>query len=259
MHEVQLASGHRMPMLGLGTWDLRGEQCVEVVLRAIELGYTHIDTAWMYENQGPIGRAVRQCGVDRSELFITSKIWHTHLEHDEVLAQFEEILDQLQMDYVDLLLIHWPSKKSDPLQDTLRAFEKISAAGKTRSIGVSNFDVELVEQARTICQVPICVNQVEYYTHLPQQELLQHCIRHNVVLTAYRPLGKGGILQDPVLRTVAQNHGKTVAQVALKWLLQQGIIVIPKASSEVHLRQNMDLFDWELDGAEMQQIGGLSA
>ena len=259
MHEIQLASGHGMPVLGLGTWDLRGARCTEVVLRAIELGYTHIDTAWMYENQEPIGRAVRQCGVDRSELFITSKIWHTHLGYDEVLKQFGEILDQLQMDYVDLLLIHWPSKKSDPLQETLRAFEKISAAGKTRSIGVRNFDVELVEGARASCQVPICVNQVEYYTHLAQRELLQHCNRHEVVLPAYRPLGKGEILRDPVLRTVAQNHGKTTAQVALKWLLQQGIIVIPKASSEVHLRQNMGLFDWELEGAEMQQIGGLSA
>ena len=135
-------------------------------------------------------------------------------------------------------------------------------SGCTLPLGAGTPDDEFISSGRyrnSSCQVPICVNQVEYYTHLAQRELLQHCNRHEVVLTAYRPLGKGAILRDPVLRTVAQNHGKTTAQVALKWLLQQGIIVIPKASSEVHLRQNMGLFDWELEGAEMQQIGALSA
>ncbi len=256
MQKIQLASGHEMPVLGLGTWDLRDAQCKEVVKRAIGMGYTHLDTAWMYENQRAIGEAVRESGVGRSELFITSKIWKTHLEYDAVLGQCEEILEQLQTGYVDLLLVHWPSD-AVPLPDTLNAFENIYEEGKARSIGVSNFSADLVDQARQICRTPISVNQVMYHTHQNQEELRRHCAERGVVMTAYCPLAKGEFLDDPVLREVAAYHGKTSAQVTLKWLVQKGVIAIPKASSEAHLRANIELFDWELRAEEMQRIDAL--
>jgi diketogulonate reductase-like aldo/keto reductase len=257
MKTVKLASGYTMPLLGLGTWMLRGEECKRAVKKAIELGYTHIDTAWMYGNQREIGDAIRENGTERSKLFITSKIWHDHLKYDAVLDQCEECLEQLRTDYLDLLLIHWPSA-AVPLEETLAAFKKIYDQGKAKSLGVSNFNIALVERAREVSSVPISVNQVRYHVRYNPEELLEHCRKHQIALTAYSPLGRGEILHDPTLKAIAEKHGKTPAQVALIWLIQKGICVIPKASSEAHLRQNMSLFDWELTRQEMQQINGLS-
>jgi len=256
MKTVRLVSGHEMPVLGLGTWALRGEQCKVAVKKAIELGYTHIDTAWMYGNQKEIAEALREVGVARTELFITSKIWRTHLKYNAVLEQCEECLEQLQTDYLDLLLIHWPNE-TVPLEETLAAFNKIYDEGKTKSIGVSNFNIGLVDQAREFSRAPISVNQVEYHVHQNREALRQHCQKHQIVLTAYSPLAKGAILREPILKPIAEKHGKTIPQIALRWLLQKGLIVIPKASSESHLRTNFDVFNWELTQDEMQQINNI--
>ena len=256
MECFELLSGQTMPALGLGTWDLRDLQCKTVVKQAVEMGYTHIDTAWMYANQGEIGEALREIGAKRDELFITSKIWHTHMERDSVLSQCDECLDQLQMDYVDLLLIHSPSQIA-LLEETLGAFKEIVDAGKAKSIGISNFNSEQVDRARKTSAVPISANQVEYNVHHNREELLQHCAKYGIHVTAHRPLATGEIGDERLLNEIANKHGKTAAQVAMRWLLQKGISVIPKSSSKGHLEENLDLFDWKLSATEMKQIDNI--
>ena len=254
MENVKLASGHEIPILGLGTWQLKGSQCERIIKVAIELGYTHIDTAWMYQNQTQIGNALRDINVEREDLFITSKIWHTHLKHDEVLSQFDVCINDLQMDYVDLLLIHWPSD-SVPFEETFGAFKKIYDAGKVKSIGISNFSIEQVDKACDVSELPICTNQVEYHVRNNKEALRAHCETHNIPITAHRPLAVGNLAEDKELTEIGKRYGKTAAQVALRWLVQKGIITIPKSGSEPHLRENLDLFDWQLSDEEMQSFG----
>ena len=253
---ITLASGHAIPQLGLGTWQLRGEQCKAVVKEALELGYSHLDSAWRYQNQDAIGQALKEVGADRDRLFITSKTYDSHLEYDATQEQVEEILSDLQTDYVDLLLIHSPGQPV-PVERTLAAFEKIHAAGQVRSIGISNFSIEQTDRARAATGLPICTNQVEYHLRRNREKLRRHCHDLDVVLTAHRPLARGDLARDEALAQVAAGHGKSPAQVALKWLLQKDMIVIPKASSTDHLRDNLDLFDWQLGDEEMARLDGV--
>ena len=253
MKNVKLASGHEMPMLGLGTWRLKGKECERVIKTATELGYTHIDTAWMYENQQAVGKALRDIGIDRDKLFITTKIWHTHLKHDDVLSQFDVCIRDLQMDYVDLLLIHWPSD-SVPFEETFAAFQEIYDAGKVKSIGISNFSIAQVDRACEISDLPICTNQVEYHVRSQKEELRVHCETRNIPITAHRPLAVGNLSDDRELTEIGSRHGKTAAQVALRWLIQKDIITIPKSGSEPHLRENLDIFEWQLTDEEMQAL-----
>lgn len=242
-----------MPILGLGTWQLRGGQCERVVKEAIALGYTHIDTAWMYQNQREIGKALRDVRIDREDLFLTTKIWGTHLRHAEVLSQFEECLRDLQMDYVDLLLIHHPND-SVPFAETFGAFHELYEAGKVKSIGISNFSIAQVDESCEVSELPICTNQVEYHVRRNRSELRDYCHARNIVMTAHRPLAVGNLAGDAVLDEIGKNHGKTAAQVALRWLVQQDIITIPKSGSVPHLRENLDVFSWELTETEMQTL-----
>lgn len=253
MQTIKLISGHEMPMLGLGTWDLRGEACKRAVKEALGLGYTHIDTAWMYKNQREIGDALREAGADRSRLFITSKVWRTHLHYDGVMEQIGETLRDLQTAYVDLFLIHWPDEAT-PREETFRALEKIAEEGRARSIGVSNFSVKLLEGSERISKVPICANQIKYHPGSEQRDVLRWCQERRVAVTAYSPLARGGVLRDQALTRIAKAHGKTPAQVTLRWLVQKGMVVIPKASSRAHLAENMDLFSWSLADGEMAEI-----
>ncbi len=253
MRNVKLASGHEMPMLGLGTWRLKGKECERVIKTAVELGYTHIDTAWMYENQRAVGKALRDIGIDRDKLFITTKIWHTHLKHDDVLSQFDVCIRDLQMDYVDLLLIHWPSD-SVPFEETFAAFQEIYDSGKVKSIGISNFSIAQVDRACEISDLPICTNQVEYHVRSQKEELRVHCETRNIPITAHRPLAVGNLSDDRELTEIGDRHGKTAAQVALRWLIQKDIITIPKSGSEPHLRENLDIFEWQLTDKEMQAL-----
>ncbi len=257
METIKLSSGHLMPVVGMGTWRLQGEACKVAIKKAVEMGYTHIDTAWMYGNQTEIGEALRELSMDREQLFITTKVWHTHLCYDEVLTQFDECLNQLQMDYVDLLLIHHPNE-SVPLQETLGAFNEIHNAGQTKSIGISNFSIPQVEQAQLVSVAPIVTNQVEYNVRSNKEALLAHCTKHGVVLTAHRPLAVGEIVREKTLQAIGKKYGKTAAQVALRWLLQKGMIVIPKSGSEAHLRENLDVLDWALTVEEMERIDSIS-
>ena len=256
MQSLKLVSGGEMPILGLGTWDLRGEGAKQAIKEALALGYTHIDTAWMYRNQREIGEALQAAKVDRSSLFITSKVWHTHLHFEGVLEQLEETIRDLHTPYVDLFLVHWPNR-GVPMEETFGALQRIFEEGKARSIGVSNFEIDHLGEARSVSKIPISVNQIKYHPGAEQRDVLQWCQDHDVAVTAYSPLGKKGILKDSTLREIGRGREKTIAQVALRWLVQKGMVVIPKASSRAHLQENMDLFDWALSLGEMERIDGI--
>lgn len=256
MTSITLPSGKAMPLLGLGTWELRGDQCAEVVELALGMGYRHIDTAHMYRNQEAVGKGIRNAGTAREELFITTKIWQDALRYDQVLSQFQTCLDQLQVDYVDLLLIHWPNE-AVPLEETLRAFDEIQASGRSRHIGVSNFSNEQLDRAIALADAPICNNQIEFHVGRFEEAEWRHCTDRGVVVTAHRPLAVGAIANDAVLTEIGGTYGKTAAQTALRWLVQRNVVAIPKASSGPHLRDNMDIFSWTLSEADMVRIDGM--
>lgn len=250
--------GGRVPAVGFGTWALRGRQCAEAVRMALDIGYRHVDTARMYGNETEVGRAVRDSHVGREDVFITTKIWPDDLAYADVKRCTEDSLRNLDTDYVDLLLIHWPSK-TIPLTETLRAFGEIKAAGKARLIGVSNFNTALMTQAVEDCGADIACNQVEYHPFLPQNRVLRLVRDYGMMLTAYMPLAKGKAARHPDLIEIAERHGKTAAQVALRWLIQHGrVAAIPKAGREVHCRENFDVFDFELSAEEMTRVSSLT-
>jgi len=247
----------RVPVIGLGTWDLRGEICQRAVLSALNLGYRHIDTAQSYANEEEIGKALQSSPVPREEIFLTTKVWYTHLRYSEVIQALEESLRKLKTDYVDLYLIHWPSEDV-PLEETMSAMIKVKEEGKTRYIGVSNFDVPLLEKARQISPYPILTDQVEFHPYYSQRELLNYCQKNKVILTAYSPLARRRLSDDLLLQEIGKKYGKTANQVALRWLIQQEMVVaIPKAASPEHQRENLDIFDFELTPEEMEKISRL--
>jgi len=247
----QLRSGSAMPVLGLGTWQLVGTGCERIVKAAIELGYRHFDTAELYGNEREIGRAIQ--GVDRRGLFLTSKVSSEHLRANDVILACTASLRRLETDYVDLYLIHWPNDEI-PIAETMSGMQYLIGAGLVRSIGVSNFDVRRMQDVIAACGTPLCNNQVEYHPFRPRREIPEFCREHHIALTAYCPLAKGRVLKDPTLTRVGKRYGKSAAQVSLRWLLQKGAIVIPKASSVEHLKANMDMDGWELSEQDMQEI-----
>ncbi len=248
---LRLQSGYDMPVLGLGTWELTGDACVETVRKAVELGYRHIDTAELYENEAQIGKALK--GADREKLFITSKAASKHLAPKAIFEACEGSLQKLGTDYLDLYLAHWPNDEM-PIEQTMEAMQQLVDRGRVRSVGLSNFDVSRVDAALSVSPVPICNLQIEYHPFTPREELPEFCRKHDIVITAYSPLARGRVFKDEILNEVAEKYGKSVAQTSLRWLVQKGHIVIPKSSSEVHLRDNMDIFDWSLAQEDMERI-----
>lgn len=250
--------GTRVAALGLGTWQLTGRGCVDTVRHALDLGYRHVDTAQMYGNEQEVGQAVRQSGIARSEVFITTKIAPGNLAAAAVKRSAEESLRRLGTDYVDLLLIHWPSQ-SVPLAETLDAMAALESAGKARHLGVSNFTVALLEQAVKRCPDLLC-DQVEYHPFLSQRPLLAALGRHDMMLTAYSPLARGGVLRDRTLAGIARKYQKSPAQVTLRWLLdQERVAAIPKAASAAHLAANLDIFDFTLAAEDRAAIDALQS
>ena len=247
--------GIRVPVLGLGTWQMEGKSCERAVEEALDMGYRHVDTAQLYGNEAEVGRALRASEIPREEIFLTTKIWMESLDRASVLRTAGESLRRLDTDYVDLLLIHWPSK-TVPLEETLGAFRQLREQGKARSIGVSNFPPSLLRRALEIA--PIVCNQVEFHPYLSQAALLDLARRHDLLLTAYSPLARGEVNQDRTLREIGKRHGKTPSQVTLRWLIQQDhVAAIPKASSPGHLRANLEIFDFVLSDEEMRRISEL--
>ena len=246
----------QVPALGLGTYTLKGPACQEAVADAIAIGYRHIDTAKMYENEQAVGQGIRNSGIDRDELFVTTKIWYTDLVRTNVLNATDDSLRQLQTDYVNLLLIHWPSDEV-PLQETLDALVEVQKQGKARLIGVSNFPPSLLKEAFDLA--PVVCNQVEYHPYLGQSALINMVREHGAVLTAYSPLAQGAVNEDATLQAIGEHYGKTPSQIALRWLVQQDeVAAIPRASSHEHRVANFDIFNFSLTDDEMAQIHALS-
>jgi 2,5-diketo-D-gluconate reductase B len=238
--------GARVPALGLGTWQLSGQRCVEAVRQALELGYRHVDTAQMYGNETEVGRGLRDSGVPRGEIFLTTKVAPGNLAGAELRRSAEESLKRLGVDAVDLLLIHWPTGEA-PLGETLDALAKLREQGKTRFIGVSNFTVKLLKEAVETLGADILCNQVEYHPYLSQRPVMAALQRYGLMMTAYTPLARGQVQRDGALAEIGGKYGKSPAQVALRWLLDQAnVAAIPKAASRAHAAANFDIFDFTL-------------
>lgn len=253
--EHKTIKGEKVPALGLGTWRLSGQQCADAVEFALGMGYRHVDTAQMYDNEAEVGRGITSSGVDRGEVFLITKLRTSNFTHDAVLDSTRESLRKLGTDYVDLLLMHWPNP-SVPVGETVGAMAELQDAGSARHIGVSNFSPRQVEEAAEYATI-FC-NQVEYHPYRDQGELHGQANDMDYLLTAYSPVAKGRAANDATLKEIGAAHDKTPAQVALRWLVQQGkVAAIPKASSDEHLKANLDIFDFELTDEEMQRVFAL--
>jgi 2,5-diketo-D-gluconate reductase B len=246
-----------MPKLGLGTWTMRGADCTASVLGALALGYRHIDTAAMYGNEAAIGAALAQTKVPRADIHLTSKVWPDNLAPDAMRRSLDTSLSDLRTSYVDLFLIHWPRPDMN-LADALTTLVRLQEAGLARAIGVSNFNVALLRRAVEEIGAPIACNQVEYHVLLDQSKLLAYARAHDIAVTAYAPLARGALGRHAALRSVAEKHGATVEQVALKWLLDQdGVAAIPKAARAASQQTNLDAEKLTLDDADRAVIAAL--
>jgi len=249
---VTLRGGIAAPQIGFGTWTLRGSVCERAVRAALDNGYRHIDTAEMYQNEDAVGRAIN--AVDRDALFLTSKVWPDHLHAHDVRRACEGSLSRLDTDYLDLYLIHWPNS-SVPVEETIEALQTLQDDGLVRAWGVSNFTRAHLEKARRYGT--IATNQVELHPFFNQRDLADYCDSIGLPITAYRPLAKGRVNHDHVLSGIALRHSRSPAQVALRWITQHGHLAIPRTTNDAHMRENIGIFDFQLDGSEMARIDAL--
>ncbi len=251
------AHGCSMPQMGFGTSQLG--DCGDLVATALRLGYRHIDTAWKYGSEKGVGAGIRASGVPRSEIFLVTKVSHEYLRAADFARSVDDSLKNLQVDHVDLLHVHWPSTDGVPLAETMTALARAKREGLTRHIGVANFNIALLEEARRACPEPLAVLQAEYHPYLDQRRILDYCLQHGMIFTAYCPLARGRLFGDPVLVDIAKEKSRTIAQVVLRWLVQQGNIApIPRSSNPERIAQNLDVFDFTLTADEMKRIHALA-
>jgi methylglyoxal/glyoxal reductase len=254
---TRLHNGVEMPWFGLGVYKVKeGSEVIESVKAAIKNGYRSIDTAAIYENEEGVGQAIRESGVPREELFITSKVWNSDQGYESTLQAYETSLKKLGLEYLDLYLIHWPGK--DKYKETWKALEKLYKEGRVRAIGVSNFHIHHLEELLKDAEIKPMVNQVEYHPHLQQKELLAFCQKEGIQLEAWSPLKQGQLLQEPTLTEIAEKYGKTTAQVILRWDLQTKVVTIPKSIKEQRIIENANIFDFELSQEDMEKIASLN-
>ena len=256
-----LHNGVKMPWFGLGVFKVEeGPEVVDAVKTAIKEGYRSIDTAAIYKNEEGVGEGIREglkvAGISREDLFITSKVWNADFGYESTLQAYQTSLDKLGLEYLDLYLIHWPVKGK--YIDTWKALETLYSEGRVKSIGVSNFQIHHLEDVMKDAKVIPMVNQVEYHPKLSQTELHSFCQQHNIQLEAWSPLMQGQLLEDSRLKEIAEVHGKSVAQVILRWDLQNGVVTIPKSIKEHRIIENSSIFDFELSSTEMEQIAALN-
>jgi len=251
------AKGAKIPLVGLGTWDLRGRTCARVVEQALRLGYRHIDTAEMYDNEREVGDGLRASGVKRDDVFVTTKIWPSHFAPPALERAARECLVRLRLSAVDLLLLHWPNPQI-PLAETLGALAKVKREGLARHIGVSNFTVALIEEALAATTEPIVCDQVECHPFLDQAKVIAACRRHGMAVVAYSPIARGDARNDALLKRIGARHGKTAAQTCLRYLVQQNIVVIPRTGKIERLSENAAIFDFALSDEEMAEIAALA-
>ena len=255
---VTLNNGVQMPQIGLGTWPLKDHDAAPVMVTAIEAGYRHIDTAFRYGNQRGVGQGVRDSGIARAELFITSKLDGEFQGENRAIAGLDACLQQLQMDYVDLLLIHWPLPQRNDYVSTWKTFETLVASGKVRSIGVSNFTPAHLDHLLAETTIRPATNQIQLSPRITRPDQVAYGRAHGIVTVSWSPLGQGSdLLSDPTLQAIAQKYGKTTAQVVLRWNIELGLVPIPKSSNPVRLVQNLDIFDFALTSAEIAVITAL--
>jgi 2,5-diketo-D-gluconate reductase B len=250
------AQGAKMPAIGFGTMEFPG-RAAELVAHAIAIGYRHIDTARKYGTEERVGEGIRASGIARDELFITTKVAELDAREADFLRSAETSLKALGLDHVDLLLVHWPQPKV-PFTETLGALAKAKRRGLARHIGVSNFTLAMLEEAVRVCPEPLVTNQIEYHAYLPQDRMLAALRRRGMILTAYCPVARGKLLDDPVVGEIAKSRGKTHAQICLRWLIQQPTVAaVPRALEEAHITENLDVFDWSLSDEEMRRLSAL--
>ncbi|MER7394972.1 aldo/keto reductase [Streptomyces sp. NPDC000151] len=257
---ITLNNGVTMPQLGFGVWQIPDDEAFTAVGHALEAGYRSIDTAAIYGNEEGTGKALAASGIARDELFVTTKLWNTEQGYDSTLRAFDASLAKLGLDYVDLYLIHWPLPARDTYVDTYRAFEKIQADGRAKAIGVSNFQPPHLQRLLNETSVVPAVNQIELHPELQQAETRAFHAEHGIATEAWSPLGQGkGLLENATIGTIAEKHGKTPAQVVLRWHLQLGNVVIPKSATPSRIKENFDVFGFELDADDLKTIAGLNA
>lgn len=262
---MNLANGYMIPDIGFGTFKTPdGEVCVNAVREAIAVGYTHIDTAAIYQNEVSVGEGVRQSGKARNELFITSKVWNSERGYDKTLRACEKTLKDLGTDYLDLYLIHWPAnklqfgEKAEAINvDTWKAMERLADEKLVRSIGLSNFYPHHMEPILAMANIAPTVDQIEYHPGLLQEDTIELCRKNDILVEAWSPLGRGHLLDNPVLAEIAGHHGKSPAQIILRWVLQNNVLPLVKSVHAERIRENYDIFDFELTHQEMKDIDSL--
>jgi 2,5-diketo-D-gluconate reductase B len=251
------AQGMRLPALGLGTWMLTGRSCARLVEQALRLGYRNIDTAEVYENEREVGEGLRASGLRREDVFITTKVWKTHLAPPDLQRATKESLVRMRLSDVNLLLIHWPNPRI-PLAETIGALCRMKSEGYARHIGLSNFTPPLIDEAVRLASEPLAVHQIEWHPFIDQRQVVEASRRHGLGVIAYSPLARGKASSDKVLATIGMNYGKTGAQVALRYLVQQDAAVIPRTSKVERLAENSGIFDFALTDEEMAEVAGLA-
>jgi 2,5-diketo-D-gluconate reductase A len=257
---ISLNNGVAIPQLGFGVFQVPPDEVIEPVETAINAGYRLIDTAAAYRNEKGVGKAISNSGVAREDLFITTKLWNADQGYDNAMRAFDGSLSRLGIEAVDLYLIHWPIPKRNLYVDTWKALEKIYADGRARAIGVSNFTIHHLNRLREETGIIPAVNQVELHPRWPQEELREFHAEHQIATEAWSPIGQGqGLLEDPTVVSLAEAKGKSPAQVVLRWHIQHGVIAIPKSVTPARIRQNLEIFDFELDDEEMAILSGLSS
>ncbi len=254
-----LHNGIKMPWIGLGVFKVQdGEEVVSSIKSALEVGYRSIDTAAIYGNEEGVGRAIAEANVPREELFITTKVWNSNHGYESTLKAFDESMEKLGLDYLDLYLIHWPLPSHGKYVETWKALEKLYKDGRIRAIGVSNFKIHHLEDIIANCEIKPMVNQVEYHPRFNQRELHEYCKKNGIQLEAWSPLMQGGLLDEPVLVEIAEKYNKSTAQIILRWDLQTEVVTIPKSTKPHRIAENADVFDFELSQEDMDKINGLN-
>lgn len=260
MQTVKLNTGGLMPAIGYGTWQLdEGDQAFNATSEALHAGYRLIDTAKIYGNEASVGKAIRDSGIAREEIFLTTKLWTSDQGYDRALRAFEESLGALGLDYVDLYIIHWPGDDMERRNESWRAMIDIQASGRAKAIGVSNYNVEQLKEVLA-SSTPPAVNQVEFhpFNYGKQKPILDFCKQHGIVLEAYSPLARSNRMDDPVITKVAERVNRTPGQVLLRWSIQHGAVPIPKSSHSNWIKENIQVFDFELSDEDMESINGMS-
>src|SRR5690625_1692316 len=259
MKHITLNNEVRIPQLGFGTYLIPDEEVADAVEHALKAHYRSIDTAQYYENETGVGEAIKKSGIPRNDLFITTKVWNSHHGYDNTLRAFETSLKNLKLDYIDLYLIHWPAPKKDMYIETYKAMEELYKDGKIRAIGVCNFQMEHLERLMKTCEIVPTVNQIECHPYLQQKELKDFCKQHNIYVQSWGPLFQGGeLLTDNAIITLSKKHNKSPAQIILRWHVQENCIVIPKSVTPTRIKENIDIFDFELSKDDMELIAKLN-